>query len=86
MSSTPIPINQFTDLSGARVIVQTTDQVKGVCEFITQNFIICEADNKEILLGTDRFGYRDMHHRAAGPKVSARHDGGGTRGDRPTQG
>ena len=56
------PVEQFTDLCGARVIVQTTDQVKGVCEFITKNFEVCEADNKEVMLGTDRFGYRDMHY------------------------
>ena len=56
------PVRQFTDLCGARVIVQTTDQVEGVCKFIEANFVIVEADNKEVRLGADRFGYRDMHY------------------------
>ncbi|MEI6416078.1 MAG: RelA/SpoT domain-containing protein [Pseudomonadota bacterium] len=58
----PDPVNQFTDLCGARVIVQTNDQVRGVREFIESNFTIIKADNKEVLLGSDRFGYRDMHY------------------------
>ena len=57
----PDAVNQLTDLRGARVIVQTTDQVSGVCEFIKANFIIAEEENKESLLGVDQFGYRDMH-------------------------
>jgi len=56
------PQHEFTDLCGARVIVQTTDQVRGVREFIEDNFEILEADDKEIRLGSDRFGYRDMHY------------------------
>ncbi|MBN2576063.1 MAG: hypothetical protein JXP73_15985 [Deltaproteobacteria bacterium] len=56
------PDHEFTDLCGARVIVQTTDQVRGVREFIDDNFKIHEADDKEIRLGSDRFGYRDMHY------------------------
>ena len=56
------PNHEFTDLCGVRVIVQTTDQVRGVREFIEENFKIVEADDKEIRLGADRFGYRDMHY------------------------
>jgi ppGpp synthetase/RelA/SpoT-type nucleotidyltranferase len=55
-------VHQLTDLCGGRVIVQTTDQVKGVRKFIQANFAIAEADNKETRLGADRFGYRDMHY------------------------
>jgi ppGpp synthetase/RelA/SpoT-type nucleotidyltranferase len=58
----PDAVHQLTDLCGARVIVQTTDQVNGVRKFIQANFVIAEADNKEIHLGADRFGYRDMHY------------------------
>ena len=57
----PDAVNQLTDLCGARVIVQTTDQVGGVCEFIKANFIVAEEENKENLLAVDQFGYRDMH-------------------------
>lgn len=56
------PVNQFTDLCGARVIAQTLQQVDAVKQFIEQNFIILERDDKGLLLGDDRFGYRDMHY------------------------
>ncbi|CAK0776688.1 putative GTP pyrophosphokinase [Gammaproteobacteria bacterium] len=56
------PINQFNDLCGARVIVQTTDQVRGVREFIKANFFVVEEEDKQTLLGTDRVGYRDVHY------------------------
>jgi len=56
------PIHQMTDLCGARIIVQTIEQVKAVGEFIEANFFICEKENKEVLLGKDKFGYRDLHY------------------------
>ncbi len=56
------PVHQMTDLCGARVIVQTLEQVHAVCRFIEANFVIQEKDDKETLLGKDRFGYRDMHY------------------------
>jgi ppGpp synthetase/RelA/SpoT-type nucleotidyltranferase len=55
-------VHKLTDLCGARVIVQTTDQVLGVRKFIEANFFIEEADDKGENLGADRFGYRDMHY------------------------
>ncbi len=55
------PVNQFTDLCGARVIVQTLEQVRAVEAFVNENFIILEKEDKGLLLETDRFGYRDMH-------------------------
>jgi ppGpp synthetase/RelA/SpoT-type nucleotidyltranferase len=55
------PVNQFTDLCGARVIVQTLEQVSAVEAFVKENFIIQEKEDKGLLLETDRFGYRDMH-------------------------
>ena len=58
----PDPINQFTDLCGARVIVQTTEQVRAVQLFIEAKFIIVEKDDKGLLLSKDTFGYRDMHY------------------------
>ncbi len=58
----PDAVNQMTDLCGARVIVQTTDQVKAVRKFIETNFAIVESDDKGLLLGEQEFGYRDMHY------------------------
>ncbi len=58
----PDAINQMTDLCGARVIVQTLEQVKAVRQFIEANFEILEKDEKGLLLGPDKFGYRDMHY------------------------
>lgn len=58
----PDAVNQFTDLCGARVIVQTVEQVKAVQLFIEANFTILEKDDKGLLLSTDTFGYRDMHY------------------------
>jgi len=55
-------VNQLTDLCGARVVVQTTGQVKAVRQFIEANFIIVESDDKGLLLSADKFGYRDMHY------------------------
>ena len=57
----PDPVNQLTDLCGARVIVQTVEQVEAVRQFIKANFIICEEDEKGLSLGEDKFGYRDLH-------------------------
>ncbi len=56
------PVNDMTDLCGARVIVQTLEQVKAVRQFIEANFKIEEKDDKGLLLGADEFGYRDMHY------------------------
>lgn len=58
----PDAVNQMTDLCGARVIVQTTEQVQAVKQFIEANFQIHESDEKGVLLGEDKFGYRDMHY------------------------
>ena len=58
----PNAVRQMTDLCGARVIVQTVDQVRAVKQFIEENFIIHEKDDKGLLLSEDRFGYRDMHY------------------------
>jgi ppGpp synthetase/RelA/SpoT-type nucleotidyltranferase len=57
----PDAVNQMTDLCGARVIVQTTEQVEAVKLFIKANFLIVEEDEKGMLLGEDKFGYRDLH-------------------------
>jgi len=58
----PDAVNQMTDLCGARVIVQTTEQVRAVRSFIEANFEILESEDKGLLLSQDEFGYRDMHY------------------------
>jgi len=58
----PDAVHQMTDLCGARVMVQTPEQVAAVRQFIEANFQIHESDEKGVLLGEDRFGYRDMHY------------------------
>ncbi len=58
----PDAANQMTDLCGARVIVQTTEQVKAVRRFIEANFLPVEIEDKGLLLSEDEFGYRDMHY------------------------
>jgi ppGpp synthetase/RelA/SpoT-type nucleotidyltranferase len=58
----PDAVNQMTDLCGARIIVQTTEQVKAVRRFIESNFVILESEDKGLLLGDQEFGYRDMHY------------------------
>lgn len=57
----PDAVNQLTDLCGARLIVQTLEQVEAAKAFIRANFIIVEEDDKATLLSTDKFGYRDLH-------------------------
>ena len=57
----PDAVNQFTDLCGGRVIVQTLEQVEAVCRFVAKNFQVLERDDKTTRLKTDQFGYRDMH-------------------------
>ena len=56
------PVHQFTDLCGARVIVQSLLQVQAVCQFIETNFDILEKDDKVLQLSESTFGYRDMHY------------------------
>ena len=52
----------MTDLCGARVIVQTVEQVAAVKLFIEANFLVDEKDDKGLSLSEDKFGYRDMHY------------------------
>lgn len=58
----PDAVNQMTDLCGARVIVQTLDQVKAVRAFIKSNFAIVEEDEKGASFADAEFGYRDVHY------------------------
>jgi ppGpp synthetase/RelA/SpoT-type nucleotidyltranferase len=58
------PLRDMTDLCGARVITQTSDQVAAISRFIEQSFIIDwenTVDNTMRLKPTE-FGYRSIHY------------------------
>jgi len=56
------PVRDMTDLCGARVIVQTLDQVDAVRAFIKAHFEIAEEDVKGAAFADAEFGYRDVHY------------------------
>jgi ppGpp synthetase/RelA/SpoT-type nucleotidyltranferase len=58
------PVNEFTDLCGARVITKTQYEVERVCEFILKNFTIDEvnSEDKRSELKHDQFGYISVHY------------------------
>ena len=58
------PLEEITDLAGARIITQTLDEIEPVCQFIRHRFKI---DEKNSLDARDRlkageFGYRSVHY------------------------
>jgi len=57
------PVHQMTDLCGARVIVNTLDQMNLVCDFIRRHFKIDEANSHDASsrLNEDQFGYGSYH-------------------------
>jgi ppGpp synthetase/RelA/SpoT-type nucleotidyltranferase len=58
------PVNQFTDLCGARVIVNTQREVLRFCEFVEENFRIDEKNSEDAgsRLGIAEFGYLSVHY------------------------
>lgn len=60
----PDPVNQFTDLCGARVIVHTPDEVRAICEFIEKHFQIDWNNSVDVSqrLKPTEFGYRSVHY------------------------
>jgi ppGpp synthetase/RelA/SpoT-type nucleotidyltranferase len=60
----PDPIHQFTDLCGARIIVDFTNDIEPVCNFIQSYFDIDEANSEDAgrRLGASEFGYRSVHY------------------------
>jgi ppGpp synthetase/RelA/SpoT-type nucleotidyltranferase len=58
------PVNEITDLCGARVIAHTLDEVKAMCDFIKSNFEIDKANSLEYeqRLKPTEFGYRSVHY------------------------
>lgn len=57
------PAYQITDLCGARVIVDTQEEVNAICRFVRKHFRIDEANSPDIRarLKTAEFGYLSEH-------------------------
>ena len=55
-------VKDFTDLCGARVVVQTLNEVQAVREFVEANFVVAETEDIGLRLGGSEFGYRDRHY------------------------
>lgn len=58
------PVNQFTDLCGARVIANNRDGIKSVCDYIESHFEIDRKNSVTIeqRLKPSEFGYRSIHY------------------------
>ncbi|MBN1386857.1 MAG: hypothetical protein JW965_00315 [Bacteroidales bacterium] len=58
------PLEDVTDLCGARVIVQFQSQIPAVCELIKSSFEIDEANSLDhkSKLQVNEFGYRSVHY------------------------
>jgi len=59
----PDPLNMMTDLCGARVITESTNEIPLVCDFIRKHFETDEANSEDAAgrLGVSDFGYRSVH-------------------------
>ena len=58
------PLVRMTDLCGGRVITQTLDEVRAVCDFIEKHFVIDSANSVDVSqrLKPIEFGYRSVHY------------------------
>lgn len=58
------PVNQMTDLCGARVIAHTPHEVWAVCDFIEKNFAVDWENTVDVSqrLKATEFGYRSVHY------------------------
>jgi ppGpp synthetase/RelA/SpoT-type nucleotidyltranferase len=58
------PVQQLTDLCGARVITHTQDQVKEVCRFIEKKFEVDWENSLDVStrLKSNEFGYLSVHY------------------------
>jgi ppGpp synthetase/RelA/SpoT-type nucleotidyltranferase len=58
------PVNQLTDLCGARVILHTPHDVEAVSEFIKRHFTIDWDNSQDVKerLEPSQFGYRSVHY------------------------
>lgn len=58
------PLEEVTDLCGARIICHFADQVDKVCAFIRNNFEVDELNSLDVRsrLNVEEFGYRSVHY------------------------
>jgi len=58
------PLEEVTDLCGARVICHFSSQVIKICEFIRENFEVDELNSLDVKsrLSVGEFGYRSVHY------------------------
>ncbi len=58
------PLEEITDLCGARIILHFQSQVDKICTFIKENFVIDEAKSldQKSKLKVNEFGYRSIHY------------------------
>ena len=58
------PLEEITDLCGARIICQFSNQVKRLSEFVRENFEIDEINSLDVKsrLKEGEFGYRSVHY------------------------
>ena len=61
------PLADMTDLCGGRVITHTAEQVRAVCRFIQEHFLIDEENSDDVSqrLRPAEFGYRSVHYIAS---------------------
>jgi ppGpp synthetase/RelA/SpoT-type nucleotidyltranferase len=59
-----MPVDQFTDLCGGRIIVHTEEQVERISRFLEENFEIDWANSEDVgrRLQTSEFGYQSVHY------------------------
>jgi ppGpp synthetase/RelA/SpoT-type nucleotidyltranferase len=58
------PVNQLTDLCGARVMVRTRSEADRFCRWVEENLEV-DRENSDVAserLGTTEFGYRGVHY------------------------
>ena len=88
------PWLRMTDLCGGRVIAQTSDQVRAVCQFIEEAFAIDWSNSEDVSqrLRPTEFGYRSVHYivlidpkklRTAGVTIAVPPEIAGTEGRGP---
>lgn len=65
------PLDVFTDLTGARVITQSQDQLEDICDFIEHYFTIdyTNSMNKLDVMKNDQFGYMSVHYIVELPEI-----------------
>ena len=58
------PINQLTDLCGARIITLTQEETDRISKYIREHFIVDEENSLDLrtLLKAEEFGYRSVHY------------------------